>query len=564
MIERVTYKTFIAHHQLFLERTKASVVAQFIVTVCFFLCVHITNAYDHKILVGLIIGNLIFASSRSAHAFYFFKNNKKVKVKTQRIILGAHVLSMVGIWSSMTIYIITNFSPDHLLYTQIILSAAGSCAAAVATIGMWPALFYIYTAIFLGSLSFSFYLKQDLTFAIFNTFNIGVYYLTLHSLLKMMYRDSINNIISEEILQKKNNELQSLFDAIPADVSLIGHDGKYIYINSHLTQNLNLSAANIIGKDLGFRNPNDPLVGMVNDFRDSGNIEKVNELELIMPTGDKYWYLVSLKKLQNRNIIIISYNINDHKNAIKEIDMQKSIVSQSARLASIGEMAGGIAHEINNPLSIIAGMNKILRKHFDQQQITAPEAILCFEKVNKNISRIAGIIKSLRTVSRDGNLDPFNLESFKDVITDIVELVSDKYNRIGTSFRFVLPEQDFQFDCRRVQIEQVLINLLNNAADATAEQSEPWVELKLEKNQTSLKISVIDSGKGIPEEVRNKLMTPFFTTKAPGKGTGLGLSISLNIIKQHNGNLYIDANHPNTCFVIELPLNQPISIKQSA
>jgi signal transduction histidine kinase len=562
--KRVKHKTFIAHHMLFLERTKASVVAQSIVSICFFLCVHITNAYEHKALIFLIIGNLLFASSRSLHAIYFLKNYNKVKVKNQRIILAIHVLAMVSIWSSMTIYIITNFSPEHLLYTQIILSAAGSCAAAVATAGMWPALFYVYTAMFLGSLAGSFYIKLDLTFAIYNTFNIAVYYLTLHTLRKMTYRDSINNIISEETLRKKNDELQSLFDAIPADVSLIDQDGKYLYVNSHLTQNINIAADQIIGKEMGFKNPKDPLVTLVKEFKYSGNIEKVNELELTMPTGDKYWYLVSLKRLKNNNIIVISYNIDDHKNAIKEIDMQKTIVSQSARMASIGEMAGGIAHEINNPLSIIAGMNKILRKHFEQHQITAPATISCFDKVDKNISRIAGIIKSLRTVSRDGNLDPFNIESFKDVISDIVELVSDKYNRIGTSFRFTPPVEDFQIDCRRVQIEQVLINLLNNAADATADQTEPWVELKVEKNQTSLKISIIDSGKGIPEEIRNKLMTPFFTTKAPGKGTGLGLSISLNIIKQHNGKFYIDANHPNTCFVIELPLSQPISIKQSA
>jgi signal transduction histidine kinase len=564
VIKSVQYKTFIAHHQLFLERTKASVVAQLVVSICFFLCVHITNAYDHKILIALIIGNLICATSRSAHAVYFLKNYKKVKVKTQRLFLGAHVLAMVAIWGSMTVYIINNFSPEHLLYTQIILSAAGSCAAAVATIGMWPALFYIYITIFLGALSGSFYIKLDLTFAIYNTFNIAVYYLTLHSLLKMMYSDSINNIISEERLKKKNDELQSLFDAIPADVSLISNEGKYLYINSHLTQNINLAAVDIIGKELGFKNLDDPLVNLVKDFRDSGAIEKVNELELTMPTGDKYWYLVSLKKLRNKNIIIISYNINDHKNAIKEIDLQKSIVYQSARLASIGEMAGGIAHEVNNPLSIIAGMSKVLRKHFDQNQISIPEAVLCFEKINKNVNRIAGIIKSLRTVSRDGNFDPFQNESFNDVITDIVDLVKDRYNSIGTDFRYTPISSDFNFDCRRVQIEQVLINLLNNAADATADQKAPWVELKIEKSSTSLKILIIDSGMGIPEEVRNKIMTPFFTTKAPGKGTGLGLSISSNIIKQHSGKFYVDANHPNTCFVIELPLIQQLEIKQSA
>ena len=565
MKNRIKLRTFLANHQLFLERTKASVAAQFVVTICFFLCVHITDSYSHTFLLGLLAGNLIVSASRSAHAVNFIKSPKKFKLRTQRKILGIHVLIMVCIWASMTLYIVTNFSPQHLLYTQIILSAAGSCAAAVATIGMWPTLFYIYSTIFLGSLALSFYLKLNLTFAIFNTFNIGVYYLTLHSLLKMMYRDSAQSIESEENLKKKNDELKSLFDAIPAEVSLINKDGKYLYINSHLTQNLNLSAQSIIGQDLGFKNPEDPLVKMVLEFKETAFDEKAGELELTMPTnGDKYWYLVSLKKLPNQNIIIISYNINEHKKAIKEIDLQKTIVSQSARLASIGEMAGGIAHEVNNPLSIIAGMSKVLKKHFDQNQITDPSTILCFDKINKNINRIAGIVKSLRTVSRDGNFDPFKTESFIDVITDIVELVSDKYKRTGTAFRFTPPTEDFQFDCRRVQIEQVLINLLNNAADATATQTHPWVEIKIEKKQTSLRLQIIDSGGGIPVHIREKLMTPFYTTKEPGKGTGLGLSISLNIIKQHNGKLYVDETHANTCFVIDLPLVQVEEVKQSA
>jgi signal transduction histidine kinase len=112
-------------------------------------------------------------------------------------------------------------------------------------------------------------------------------------------------------------------------------------------------------------------------------------------------------------------------------------------------------------------------------------------------------------------------------------------------------------ECRPTQITQVLLNLLNNARDAAEESEERWVQLDVTELADWIRISVTDSGKGIPVEIREKIMSPFFTTKAVGKGTGLGLSITKSIVDSHRGTLILDEESVQTRFVIELPKRQP-------
>lgn len=102
---------------------------------------------------------------------------------------------------------------------------------------------------------------------------------------------------------------------------------------------------------------------------------------------------------------------------------------------------------------------------------------------------------------------------------------------------------------------QVILNLLNNSYDALESLNEKWIEIKLQKNNNKIVISVTDSGEGIPNNISHKIFEPFFTTKEIGKGPGLGLCISKGIIEGYKGNLYLDKSSFNKCFIIELPLN---------
>lgn len=120
--------------------------------------------------------------------------------------------------------------------------------------------------------------------------------------------------------------------------------------------------------------------------------------------------------------------------------------------------------------------------------------------------------------------------------------------------------EGLKIEGRPAQLSQVILNLISNAVDAIMHQPEKWVELKITLQNEMIIFSVTDSGNGIPKEVAEKIMQPFFTTKEIGKGTGLGLSISKGIVEDHQGKFYYDENCKNTRFCVEIPIIQAKAI----
>jgi signal transduction histidine kinase len=118
---------------------------------------------------------------------------------------------------------------------------------------------------------------------------------------------------------------------------------------------------------------------------------------------------------------------------------------------------------------------------------------------------------------------------------------------------------DFTFECRASQIEQVLLNLLSNSIDSISDLPEKWIKIEILPQKDSFTLRFTDSGKGIPMQIADRIMEPFFTTKAVGKGTGLGLSISKGLIESHNGQLLYNNKSKNTEFTIQLPIKQSSS-----
>ena len=166
---------------------------------------------------------------------------------------------------------------------------------------------------------------------------------------------------------------------------------------------------------------------------------------------------------------------------------------------------------------------------------------------------MAKIMQGLRTFAREGSNDPCEAIPFVQVVNDSLELCRSRFMQNGIDLRVNQISGDLIVECQAVQISQVLVNLLQNAFDAIKESENPWVSLDTQAQGDWLLITVTDSGHGISQEISEKIMQPFFTTKEVGKGTGLGLSISSSILANHGGSLEIDHNCPNTRFVIKLP-----------
>ena len=239
-------------------------------------------------------------------------------------------------------------------------------------------------------------------------------------------------------------------------------------------------------------------------------------------------------------------------------------LAAAARLSALGEMAGGIAHEINNPLAIITLHASQLVEMLEEQSGETAVIIDRAKKIELTAHRIARIVKSLRVISRDAKDDPFATSEIKPLIYDTLELCQEKFRQHGVLIKIVDAHLNARIDCRPSEISQVLLNLLNNSFDAVERLEEKWIEIAVRESVSHLEIVITDSGRGITDEVREKLFRPFFTTKDVGKGTGLGLSISQSIIRNHGGDLSIERNFAHTRFVIRLPVSGFRELAQKA
>ncbi len=224
--------------------------------------------------------------------------------------------------------------------------------------------------------------------------------------------------------------------------------------------------------------------------------------------------------------------------------------SQASKMASLGEMASGIAHEVNNPLAIISGKANQLLSIINKVDFNDKEKALDgVNKIESNVQRIVKIIKGLRSYSRNADNDPMEKCKINPILDDAIALTSEKIKKNSIHLN-IENYEDIEINGRSTQICQVLTNMISNAADAIANLESKWVNIKINSNVTTAYITITDSGNGIPQHIREKLMQPFFTTKEPGKGTGLGLSISKKIIEEHGGKLWIDHEAPNTSFEV--------------
>jgi C4-dicarboxylate-specific signal transduction histidine kinase len=233
------------------------------------------------------------------------------------------------------------------------------------------------------------------------------------------------------------------------------------------------------------------------------------------------------------------------------LQQQQSLVS-TTKMSALGEMAGGVAHEINNPLAIIQTISGQMAEVLAEEPIDAPSAIRMATTITKTTERIAKIVQGLRTFSRDGSNDPFETVTVPALIEDTIVLCQERFRTNGIKLILEGNNQNISFEGRSVQISQVILNLLNNALDAIHQEKDKWVRLTAADLGEHVEIRVEDCGPGLPPHVRKKLFQPFFTTKEIGKGTGMGLSISLGLILAHGGSLDL-AEGPHTCFVIRLP-----------
>lgn len=321
------------------------------------------------------------------------------------------------------------------------------------------------------------------------------------------------------------------------------------------------------------------------------------ELELVKSVAGQVAVAIEhaelVEQLSRKNKDLLQKNLNlDAKNS--ELRAVQSQLIHQEKMASLGRLVAGIAHELNNPINFVHGNLPYLREYFEDLKrliaalddieglpeehrdkvselktktkydfvVTDLDNILA--DLNEGAERIRHIIRNLKSFSR---LDEAELKeaSLKEGLESTLKILSQYYGRDK-----ILPETDFAdlppMFCYPGQLNQVWMNLLSNAAQAVSNQAEPEVAIKTERDGDNILITIADNGPGVNPEVGSKIFEPFFTTKPVGQGTGLGLSICHSIIERHGGKIWFEsAPGEGTKFRVQLPLfSKPVDLARVA
>jgi C4-dicarboxylate-specific signal transduction histidine kinase len=256
-------------------------------------------------------------------------------------------------------------------------------------------------------------------------------------------------------------------------------------------------------------------------------------------------------RLENSRKAMI-HIMGDLRETAQELrDKQEQLV-QAGKLATLGELTTGVAHELNNPLNNIGLYIGNVIDYIELGRVDPERIRSDLGKAVEQVRKATEIITHLRTFGRPAPVE-FERVDIDEVITRSLSLVHEQL-RMRAIDVSVQRAGDLHVLGNAIQLEQVFINLLTNARDALADADRREVAITAAEDGEMVGISVVDTGPGIPPEVAQRIFDPFFTTKEVGGGTGLGLSITYSIVKEHGGQIWVEGRPgEGAVFRIELP-----------
>lgn len=454
-------------------------------------------------------------------------------------------------WGCLLSYTALYFSENAQITGLIFIVCGGLIASASYSLSNSTRDFVFFQTMLLSSFLFTIYRE-----AAFEDLRVGATLITVTFYFFLLNQRKVWNAFWQE--QKLLSfELQKILDTFPGGISSV-EDGKYKRVNRYLLELVGFKSEAIIGRKVGSLYPDSEFGRMINDYFSSGAEGKFQtEINLNTIKGPREHLLVIDRigaGAKTRQVVIITIDIHELRKAEKELVRQKVNMENSAKMAALGEMSSGLAHEINNPLTIISARALQIKRAVSLEVVDAQAVTELTEQITKTVFRIAKIIKSLRTFARDADGDPSMESNIKDIITDTLTFCEARFKSHNILIDSSKIADNLVVECKPIQISQVVLNALNNSHDAIDNlEGEKWIKIETIDKPDQVDILITDCGPGIPIEIRNKIMQPFFTTKEIGKGTGLGLSLSKSFVEAHGGKLWFNYDCPNTQLVINLP-----------
>ncbi len=342
---------------------------------------------------------------------------------------------------------------------------------------------------------------------------------------------------------------RQILQDLPLGVCATDNHGKIVLWNLALEVMTGVEARHMIGTDLN-QLPH-PWDGLMAGFARTAE-DHIYRMEVAV-AGKPRWYNLHKSAYADPGIEGAGFSrpgvvmlIED----LTDLGTLEAELEHNNRLASVGRLAAGVAHEIGNPVTGIASLAQNLR-HEDDPEVMR-QSIEDIIDQTRRISDILGTLKSFSRGSR--HLQQREAFTLREIVEESVHLLRLTHEHDGIRFDASCPDE-VALTGNRQQLSQVLVNLLSNAADAS--KSGDRVDLLARATDNQVVIEVMDQGQGIPEELQETIFEPFYTTKPTGKGTGLGLSLAFKILEDHNGSLRIDSQPGiGTRVIVTLPIEE--------
>jgi PAS domain S-box-containing protein len=355
---------------------------------------------------------------------------------------------------------------------------------------------------------------------------------------------------SQELHEAQTMYKTMINELIQEDVLVIGHDYRIIDVNNTVLNRLGLSRKEVIGKycfEITHRQ-NHPCTGINHpcpliETMETIQPSQTTHVHLDKDNKEVYFSIATYPLIEDRDLIGV---IEISRDITKEINIQKTMMQQE-KLASVGRLSAGVAHEINNPLTTILTTSMLLQEDIGPANPLYPE----LETITKETLRCRKIVTSLLDFARQSQPNK-KLNDLNEIVQESVLLTKKQ-----AAFNDVTVEQQLVSDLPQAhvdkgQIQQTLINLILNAVESTDTGGVVRVSTSLDVRRKELLITISDTGEGIPDEIIDKIFDPFFTTK--DDGNGLGLAITHGIIEQHGGTIGVQSKMgEGTAFTIRLP-----------
>ncbi len=344
-------------------------------------------------------------------------------------------------------------------------------------------------------------------------------------------------------MQRLKDYSENIIESLTVGVAVTDQDGRVIGWNRVLEGVFGMAKADVLGKPLGDAlGPANSAALFPPDTQQDYRL--LSEISLETPGGERRIFDIARTPLLDNSLQPYG-TITVFEDTTEKIRLQQQLLT-SEKLASIGLLSAGVAHEINTPLTGISSYIQMLQK-----RLTDPHYVQILGKIEVQTDRVARIIKNLLTFARSPAEAAFHRVDLKESLEEIVSLIDYKLRTLNIELEMRLqPVPPLYAQGERLQ--QVFINIILNALDAMPAGGRLTIELLPRGREAVVRIT--DTGTGIRPEHLPHIFDPFFTTKGIGKGTGLGLSISYAIVREHEGQIHVESEiGKGTAFTIAIP-----------